>query len=1146
VVEGERRVQTVVEEAISGRSRVRIYAEQEQGGWERVSEGWLRNSVAQAQKPERLDVSGIRARLRASSESEPFYASMLLRGLAFGPQFRGLERAWTGDGEALAEITPRSAGEKGWELEPWWLDACLQVSALAIDGDEKARGELYLPLSIERLEIYARPQDRSWSYVAMQRIDDNTFAADVTITDDDGQPIVHLSKLRFRKVKPKTDSVTSYTVEWVDAPLHSPAVGLSGHWLVLSESNTLANLSAEVCGELQKHGATWSSIDGAKLASGYREALRRIVASRGPLEGLLDLRAVGAQNLELLEESGGASQNLSALNGCLFLLQALLQEQILPPRGVWLVTRGGQSGANASISAEVRAIQAMRRTAALEFPELGIRSLDLDTNSGANSILRALRSADAEESILRDERILAPRLKNILETAEVANTETTTAESGLIEDLKSISVPRSAPQADELEIAVTAHGVNFRDVMNALGMLPGMLQRLGGECAGTVVKAGERSGFAPGDRVFAFAPGSFRKFVTVKASHGVRVPDGMSLTQAAALPVAYMTALYGLDKLAALQPGESVLIHSAAGGLGLAAVHLAQARGAEIYATAGSEEKRAYLRSLGIQHVLTSRTIEFAQEVLRLTAGRGVDVVLNSLTGALAEKTLSIVARGGCFLEVGKRDTLTREAVQQLRPDVRHFVYDLGQEAEADVELVPSLLRQMLALLASKTIPPLPVTEFTGAKEAFRFMAQARHIGKIVVTRSNPSALKPTPQGTYLITGGSGGLGLLFAQAMVERGARRLVLMTRHAPNPSVAAAIQRMRSSGAEIRLVTADVADRDALESVLREIPSSHPLKGVLHAAGVLDDHSLLEQTPASLRAVLHPKWLGAWNLHTLTRKQSLDFFVLFSSAAVVLGSPGQANYAAANATLDALADYRRHLGLPALSVQWGPWNAAGMATNLKADLQSMGMGRIDPAGGVDALDRLAGGDEGVVAVLPMLSWDRFVRQRPNGTSSLFGGLVKTSSQERKHQQAGKDLPQNKPGEHFAEALHGAAAADRRAMLSEHLRQQALKILSLPPQTRIDEDEALHDLGLDSLMAVELRNALVATLERPLSPTLVLDYPTLHTLIDFLLGEMFTGPAWSGAEDDRPGDIHTISDEEAEALLLEELEGRGHGAKR
>ncbi len=334
--------------------------------------------------------------------------------------------------------------------------------------------------------------------------------------------------------------------------------------------------------------------------------------------------------------------------------------------------------------------------------------------------------------------------------------------------------------------------------------------------------------------------------------------------------------------------------------------------------------------------------------------------------------------------------------------------------------------------------------------------------------------------------------------------------------------------------------------MESILANVLPSYPLKGILHAAGVLDDHSLLEQTPESMLSVMRPKWLGAWNLHTLTRKEKLDFFVLFSSAAVLLGSPGQANYAVANAMLDALADHRRQFGLPALSVQWGPWNSGGMTENLKVDPQSMGLGRIDPADGVEALDKLLSNDEGVAAVLRVLSWEKFVSRRPEGTAALFSRLIETKLHDGKFQESRNDLQQKQQSEHFSAVLNRAAVGDRRAMLGQHLRQQALKILSLPSQTRVDEDEALHDLGLDSLMAVELRNSLVATLERPLSPTLVLDYPTLRTLTDFLLGEMFPEPVPSGAEGKLPDDIYAISDEEAETLLLEELEGREHGAKR
>jgi acyl transferase domain-containing protein/NADPH:quinone reductase-like Zn-dependent oxidoreductase/short-subunit dehydrogenase/acyl carrier protein len=1156
-IEGERRVQTVVEEAAGGRSRVRVYAEQSTGGWQRVSEGWLRSGLPAEGKPEQLDVESIRSRLRAAAAGEEFYAQMAARGLQFGPQFRSVERAWTGTDEALGEIALAESGAAAWELEPWWLDACLQVAGLAA-GDNGESGALYLPLSIDRLQVYARPAGRTWSHVRMQRIDADTVAADITITDADGHPLVQISRLRFRKLKPKSADVGVYSVEWIEAPLQAAPLAIKGHWVVLSDDN---DFGAEVCGELQKQGATWSLISGARFIrglavdaplsgawdwSGCRGALRSILAVHPSLEGVLDLRAAATKCRGVLEEAGGERQILQPLDDWLSLLQALLLEQIHPARYVWIVTRAGQAEAGIAISAAGRAVQALRRTATLEFPEPGIRSLDISQDTDANDLLHAITVVDAEEMVLRGELILAPRLTKGTAPAEAPNRELVPAGSGLIEDLQSVSVPRSMPREDEVEIASHVHGLNFRDVMVALGMLPGTVQRLGGECAGSVVQAGKRSGFAVGERVFAFAAGGFRQYVTVKDTNVARVPDDLSLAQAAALPIVYLTALYGLDRLAALQAGESILIHAAAGGLGLAAVHLARSRGARIYATAGSEEKRAYLRSQGIEHVLPSRTAEFAEEVMRLTGGRGVDVVLNSLTGALAEKTLSVMARDGRFLEVGKRETLTRETVARGRPDVRYFVYDLGEEAAADTSLVPSLLREILRLLASNAIPPLPVTEFTDPKDAFSYMAHARHIGKIVVCQSDPSLLpgtvKPDAQATYLITGGCGSLGLLFAEKLVERGARHLVLMGRSAPGASAVQAMQKMRSRGADVRIENADVADRTAVEAVLREIPSSHPLKGILHAAGVLDDHSLLEQTPASLLSAMLPKWIGAWNLHALTRDQGLDFFVLFSSAAVVLGSPGQANYAAANAMLDALADHRRQLGLPSLSVQWGPWNSEGMTRNLKTDLQSVGMATIDPAAGVVALDRLLAQKEAVAAVLPILSWERFVRRRPQGSVALFSLLAAANSRQIKLHESGDVQPKQRRDE-ISAILTAADAANRRTLLTDYLRQQTLQILSLPPQTRVDEDEALHDMGLDSLMAVELRNSLVAAFEKQLPPTLVLDYPTLRTLTGFLLAEMFAGQA---AQEKQPTNLHAISDDEAEALLLEELEGREHGAKR
>ncbi|HEX4320425.1 MAG TPA: SDR family NAD(P)-dependent oxidoreductase [Acidobacteriaceae bacterium] len=843
---------------------------------------------------------------------------------------------------------------------------------------------------------------------------------------------------------------------------------------------------------------------------------------------------------------------LPEMQGSFSLLQGLLAEQIRPSRGVWLITRQAQATGDDWLSPTGHAMLGLRRTAALEFPELALQHLELDSAAGAGDLLRAIGNAAGPEILLRGNRLLVPRLLERTSTPGLeTNEELVPAQSGLIDDLQTTPADRQQIRDDEVEIAVHAHGINFRDVMTALDMLPAMLPsvnpRLGGECAGIVVQAGPLSGFRPGQRVFAFAPASFKRFVTVRGTDVAAVPDRLTLAQAAALPVVYLTALYGLDRLAALQPGQSILIHSAAGGLGLAAINIAKGRGAIIFATAGSEEKRAYLHSLGIKHVFPSRTTGFADEVMHLTQSRGVDVALNSLTGDLAEKTLSVLSRNGCFLEVGKRDTLGSAAVHLARPDVRHFIYDLGEEAAKDSSLVPTLLKRILAAIAADQIEPLPVTEFSEPRQAFRYLAQARHIGKVVVTRSDTTAIAVPPpihaNATYLITGGFGSLGLLFAEWLVDRGARHLTLIGRSAPGAFAQDALQQMRSRGAEITLASADVADRAAMETILQNIPTSAPLRAVLHTAGILDDRSLLDQSPASLAAVLRPKLQGAWNLHLLTRDLDLDFFVLFSSAAALLGSPGQSNYAVANATLDALAAYRHTMGLPALSIQWGPWHSDGMTRKLKADPSSIGLGRIAPAEGYAALETLLASNEAVAAVLPVASWNQLFASRSTALSSLIDSLAHAGSGTPKPA-APAPTAAEAECDPFRIALMTSTGLQRRAIMMEHLRQFVVQILSLPEPTKIDEDEALHDLGLDSLMAVELRNALVSSLRRDLPATTVLDYPTLRTLTDFLLVERLEASS-PNREPDKfteidamsETDLKEISESEAEALLLAEL---------
>lgn len=1136
-IESERTVQTIVDVEQTGRNRIRICAGSDAAEWETVSEGWLRRIDDHA--IEHIDIGAIRSRLVRRDPAD-FYSRMEKRGIRFEGAFLGLKTLWIGDDEALGEIQA-TRNEAGYEAAPWRLDACLQVAGALLPEDG-----LYLPLSIGSLTKFHALGERCLSYVRLHKSQADAWTADVTVANLDGSVLAHLEKVQLRRRAEKQTKTGIYGIDWLPLDLHGSAAELSGHWLILDSDNSIGTALADTMRSME----AICSLAQADFCEYITKVLQDAISKAGPLHGIILL--AGARFLQ--DDGATHSKDLRAYDQALSLLQALLREQINPASGVWLVTHAadGNGDPEERFSFEGRALAALRRTAAMEFPELYVHAVEMDSSGNAEILSRILAGTSEPEIAWKNGAALKPRVVERIPSEQKetkkTNVEIRASASGTIDELIALEVPRRAPSADEIEIEVKAHGVNFRDVMNALGMLPGYAQQLGGECAGIVMQTGERGGFRVGDRVFAFAPGSsFRTFVTVTAQNATLIPEGCSFAQAASLPIAYMTALLGLDRLAALRKGERVLVHSAAGGLGLAAVQVARARGAEIFATAGSEEKRDYLRSLGIEHVLPSRTTEFAAEIMQSTSGRGVDVVLNSLTGALAESTLQVMAPAGRFLEVGKRDVLTKAQAAQLRPDVRHFQYDLGEEALRDETLVPALLREMLKMLQRGEIVPLPVTEFDRLEDGLRFMAQAQHRGKVIVSRKDAAgSVSIDPGATYLLTGGSGGVAQHFAEWLINSGARHLMLLSRRGETAATKANIEKLRAAGAQVDVAQGDVADFAGLKKLIDGIPTGRPLKGVLHTAGVLDDHSLLQQSFESFVKIAEPKWTGAWNLHLLTRDLPLDFFVLFSSAATLIGMPGQANYSAANSMLDGLAAYRRSMGLTASSVAWGPWHGAGMAQVVRPE--NFGFGWITGETGVAALTSILSKGETNAAVLPVVSWKRFVHQRPVAASSLFSLLAETGNNleiaqypviTSSRQAVSKSVI-------FADVLRQANSSERGTLLTEHLRQQLIQILSLAPHARIDDDVALHDLGLDSLMAVELRNILQVSLERQLSPTLVLDYPTLRAMREILLAEVFGDEEADLDVNQLPTDIEGLSDSEAEALLLAELERPFDAARR
>jgi NADPH:quinone reductase-like Zn-dependent oxidoreductase/acyl carrier protein len=639
---------------------------------------------------------------------------------------------------------------------------------------------------------------------------------------------------------------------------------------------------------------------------------------------------------------------------------------------------------------------------------------------------------------------------------------------------------------------------------------------------------GEVTGFATGDRVVACAFGALASHVTVRADHARPIPDWLGDVDAAALPLVTATAWHCLVDIGRLRPDETVLIHSAAGGVGLAAVALARSVGARVIATAGTTAKRAHLEALGVGPVFDSRDLSWVDGVRTATGGRGVDVVLNSLTGAAIPLGLDALAEDGRFVEIGKKDIYGGRTVSlaPFRKGVSFAAVDLAGLMQRRPRRFAELLAAAWDLVTAGTLAPLPVRAYPFAEvtDALREMSHGSHIGKFVVAdpataeRVAPLSMpggRFRADGTYLISGGLGALGLSLAEFLAEHGAGALVLMGRSAPVRSAADRLAALRQGGTRIEVVRCDVtaaaAVRAALDRVRDGLP---PLRGVIHAAGLLADATIQTMTAEQVNDVLGPKVDGARNLDAATAGDPLDFFVLFSSAAALVGNPGQAAYAAANAYLDAFAYARRSKGLPALSVQWGPFADVGLAAGddrRGARLGERGMGSFGTDDAWPALVRMLEDDEPVLGYVP-LDLRQWFDANPE-TAAL-------STWEWLHATARDGAAPGGSGGEFLTRLHGATGPSRVELVEEKVRQLAGRVLRLEPD-RVERETPFKDLGLDSLMGLELRNRLESGFGLTLSPTLLWTHSNARALAGALCDRLaaLATPAPNGSRRERPG---------------------------
>lgn len=1078
------------------------------------------------------------------SSVEQFYENLHNAGLAYGEKFRCIQQLQNHGHEWLAQLQlPDELVHESQRnnIHPALLDACLHVvfAEMHLAGDPD---RTYLPYRIDRVRFYRRPTQDIWSHVRVTKYDEQFLCSDTLIFDDGGELVAEILGITCKRLvgagSRQADTLYEgcYEYHWIpaahDADLHGRVF-----------DSTRAVLIADAIGVANELAARLA-------AEGIQPRIIRSDDTRGLDELLADVPLdrrtliVFASGLKTFTAGWKGLAECPAVPSLLQLAQTLHQREGVPR--LFVVTNGAADvTGDQQLDLGQAILHGMSRVIKNECPNVPLTVIDLSTaitpgevDALYRELLHSRSDQDESEIALRgDERYVHQLVSVDRDSAEQAaiseeagfggDYRADLRDPGQLDQIVFRRLPPTVLGAEDVEIAVQASALNFKDIMNAMGLLPehavagGLTShRLGLEVAGRVLRTGSKVRHVQADdEVIARVSEGFCGRVTTAGHHVVRRPERLTPQQAAAVPLVYITAWYSLCYLARMAPGETVLVHSAAGGVGGAAIQLAKRAGATVIATAGTREKRESLRQIGIEHVFDSRSLDFYDQVMEATGGRGVDIVLNFLTGRFIPQSLKCLAPFGRFIELGKSDIYRNNklGLERLGENISYYVVDVDRLAAQKPELHQQVMTEVVALFERGELEPHEITEFPISKlpEAMKFMTRAAYRGKIVMNMQNDrvQALPPRraafrPDRTYLVSGGTSGFGLEIARWMVDRGARHLALLSRSGiKSTEDGAAVNAMKELGAEVIVIRADVTDasavRELMERIANELP---PLAGVIHGAAVLDDASIPTMDMARFERVFRPKAQGAWNLHeaTVAAEADLDFFVMLSSISSVLGLFGQVNYAASNFFQDSLAHYRRQQGLPAISANLGVLGQyAGMS---KADNDGQGIiGLLESHGMLvmslsDVLTKLEAAlvQQPVHRMMAGFDWARFRTAYPHLVrDARFVNLMSDAALARGNRPKSSNL---------RTTLSELEPAQRRERLEQELTNKLARILDAAPE-KIDVTISIDKFGLDSLMLTDLQIWIVRLLDINLPLIKLLKGPSITSLSAELLAQLDNG---------------------------------------